>query len=286
LAVPIRDRLLLGAIAVSAILFSAMQSSVKELLDPSAVSRFATAMATPSKWQGKLAPDFEVSLLNGESFKLADHVGRDVIVLNFFATWCGPCREEVPELTRFYDDMHGKPVVILGIDAAEDREKVEALVRQLKIDYPVAIDRDVVQKAYGVLSFPKTVVIGPDGRIALYEEGGISNANVSLQPVVDEALAAIKSGRGIARDDFLRQIAEQKKSEDIPQSSSESGLTGRAQRIAAAMTCPCGCEHTVAECACNTAKRIKERLKGADFGERADAEIIRELNREFCEKES
>src|SRR6266568_670916 len=65
-------------------------------------------------WVGRMAPEFELKTTKGESFKLSENVGRRIVVLNFFATWCGPCKQEMPELVRYGDKHTDDPFLIIG----------------------------------------------------------------------------------------------------------------------------------------------------------------------------
>ncbi len=107
------------------------------------------------------------------------------------------------------------------------------------------------------------------------------NADVAFDALLSESLALIKSGNSIDKETYVAKLKEQqplgsKKEED------EYELTGRARTIAETMVCPCGCSDMVIDCGCNTADGIKERLRTTDHTGKTDAEIIRELNKEFC----
>lgn len=74
----------------------------KRDLDSDTIRQMASTLHSQRGWLGKIAPNSEVTLREGEHFELADYVGKKVIVINFFATWCAPCRKEMPEFDRFY----------------------------------------------------------------------------------------------------------------------------------------------------------------------------------------
>jgi thiol-disulfide isomerase/thioredoxin len=269
--------LLFGAIV-------AVHAAIKPGINPEDVEHMSESFAKPSVWHGRVAQDFDVELRNGSRFRLADHVGREVVVINFFATWCGPCRAEMPELQRYAERLaaDGKPFVLIGMDVQETPEQVDRFVRGLGLTFPVAIDGsgDIVSR-YGVTAFPTTIVVGADGRIKLYQAGAIDNANVAFDAVVEPEFAAIAAGRGTSRDAYLAELDEQ-----APPAADgrEDALQGRALSIAQAMPCPCGCDDRVIACSCQTAKGIKARLReGVDAG-RTDREVMEKLNEEFCMK--
>jgi thiol-disulfide isomerase/thioredoxin len=129
-----------------------------------------------AKVAGKAAPlDFTLKDMNGVDVKLAAFKGKP-IVLNFWATWCGPCRAEIPslvELQKQYGD-EGQDVVILGISVDDPVEKLKPYASQMKMNYPVLVGngRDDVQDAFGPLwGIPVTVFIDRDGRIAKKHSG-------------------------------------------------------------------------------------------------------------------
>ena len=244
----------------------------------------AEAFSQPRDWKGRVAPNFELTLLDGSVFRLEETVGEKVVVLNFFATWCKPCREEMPELQRYQQANHDKGVVVIGIDSEERHSLVKAFVDELRLNFPVGIDEtgDLFE-LYDVSSFPTTIVIGVDGRVKLRETSAIMNADVSLDPVVGPEAEALRAGRGIGKDAYLAALAAQQKAGKSGDSPTDVP-NERASRIAAAMPCPCGCSDKVAACTCQTAKGIKARLAQGGYEHRSDAEVMEELNKEFCMK--
>lgn len=259
----------------------AVHVAAKQRPDAADVARAASSFQQNARWQGKTAPAFEVERLDGTTFRLADHVGREAVILNFFATWCGPCKAEMPELDRLSREIAGRPVTILAVDAEEKRDLVEVFVRELGVTFPVAIDGSgAILKQFGVDSFPTTVFVAPDGAIRLYQVGPVLNADVAFGQLLRDAFAEIAAGKGVTREAFLaaqEKPAPGHQTSDVP-------LHGRAARIAADMPCPCGCDHKVSACTCSTARAIKQRLAHDTIGGVADDEVARALNRDFCMK--
>src|SRR5437762_1420042 len=128
--------------------------------------------AADAKASGKAAPlNFTLKDMNGVDVKLASFKGKP-IVLNFWATWCGPCRAEIPALVELQKQYagEGKDVVILGISVDDSIDKLKPYASQMKMNYPVLVgkDHEDVQDAFGPLwGIPVTVFVGRDGNIAL-----------------------------------------------------------------------------------------------------------------------
>ncbi len=245
----------------------------------------------PIEWQGRTAPDFEIEFVNGEAFKLSEQVGRRVIILNFFATWCGPCKAEMPELNKYYDTHQQEPFLLVGIDADESVETVRTFIDRYKVRFPVGIDRNGrIRKAYGVRSYPTTVFIGIDGRVQLYQIGQIANADIAFDGFLTIGLERLRAGKGISRETYLAQIKAQEESKPEEASGKEkkekSRLSAKALAITEAMDCPCGCADRVADCSCKTAKNIRKKLETEDLAGKSDEEVITALNKEFCVKGS
>jgi thiol-disulfide isomerase/thioredoxin len=132
--------------------------------------------AADAKAAGKPAPlDFTLKDMNGVDVKLASFKGKPIIV-NFWATWCGPCRAEIPSLVELQTQYgaEGKDVVILGISVDDPIEKLKPYAAKMKMNYPVLVGngRDDVQDAFGPLwGIPVTVFIDREGRIAKKHSG-------------------------------------------------------------------------------------------------------------------
>ena len=244
-------------------------------------------MANSTEWQGRIAPDFEVKTTRGERFQLSENIGKKIIVLNFFATWCGPCREEMPELNSYFNAHKAESFLLLGIDAEETQDRVDAFLADLKIDFPAGVDAGPIQKQYGVSSFPTTVLIGVDGKVQFYETGALANAEVAFDNLLSKNRQLMQSGHVISPEEYrleaqkqpalpVRQVAEKATVEE------DDKLGERGKRIVARMDCPCGCEKKVQPCTCSTSKNIKKALASEDFKDKPDDEIMKALNKRFC----
>ncbi len=122
---------------------------------------------------GAEAADFSLTTLDGKTIHLSDYKGRPV-VLNFWATWCPPCKEEMPLIER-YAQTYGDQLVVLGIDHAESQGVVQDYVDQMGIHFPILLDQDTqVSQRYFVHSFPATFFVDADGVVRAQHLGLLS----------------------------------------------------------------------------------------------------------------
>ncbi len=123
---------------------------------------------------GDPAPDFELLALSGETVRLSDYLGRPVI-LNFWATWCAPCRLEMPELQRAQAEFGDEGPLVLTINQEESAERVGEFLDEVGLTLPALLDSDAgVGKTYGAFFLPTTVIVDQDGRVAAIHRGMIS----------------------------------------------------------------------------------------------------------------
>ncbi len=124
------------------------------------------------KLVGRPAPDFTLSDLSGHTVRLANLKGR-VVFLNVWATWCQPCREEMPSMEALYQRMHGPDFEMVAASADEGgKGVVEEFVRQMQLTFPVLLDPEgQLATRYGVTGFPETFIIDRNGRVVAHELG-------------------------------------------------------------------------------------------------------------------
>jgi thiol-disulfide isomerase/thioredoxin len=271
------------AIVLTGVLMVALQVRAKSAPTRDEINGRARGFAGGEDWRGRVAPDFELTTLDGSTFRMSDVIGKKVVILNFFTTWCGPCRAEMPELAAFQRTHASEAVVLVGVDVREKDEVVKEYVRSLGLTFPIGVDgAGDIGDQYEVEAFPTTVVIGADGRVKQYETGAIANADVALGSVVDAQIADLRAGRGITTAAYKEAVAAEATRGD--RHNEDATLTGRAKQIADAMPCPCGCSDRVTSCGCNTSKGIKARLAKGGYDDKTDVEVMQELNKEFCMK--
>jgi len=113
-----------------------------------------------------VAPDFLLQDLNGQPLGLANYRGK-VVLLDFWATWCMPCRGEIPHFVEFQDKYRDQGFQVVGISMDDGPKPVREFYQEFKMNYPVALGNEKVAEAYGgVLGLPVTFLIGRDGRVA------------------------------------------------------------------------------------------------------------------------
>ena len=113
---------------------------------------------------GQPADDFELDSLAGSTLKLSQFRGGPVI-LNYWATWCEPCKAEMPLLQRRYE-KYSPHLVILGVDAGESPSQVSRFVDDLELTFPILLDYDyVVESSFRIMAYPATIFIDSDGII-------------------------------------------------------------------------------------------------------------------------
>ena len=131
-------------------------------------------------WSGGATPALELEDVEGKARRLADYRGS-IVLVNFWATWCGPCREEMPSMERLRAAMEGKPFVILAVNVGESARVARDFAERLSLGFPLLMDRDTrTAKTWRARILPASFVIGPDGviRYAHYGELDWSSADV------------------------------------------------------------------------------------------------------------
>src|SRR6266481_1720751 len=218
------------------------------------------------------APEFKLSGLDGKPVTLADSRGK-VILLNFWATWCGPCRAEIPDLVELQNKYKDR-LQILGLVVDEDdQDAIKDFVEKFGITYPVALATNDIRMQYGgIAALPTSFVLDAEGRIVQKHEGlrnpilyeteirsllGLSIGNVKVETFEDTGQIFLKNA----------ERASELPGVDL------SKLTPEQKTVAFhkfnAETCNCGCKFTLAQC------RIYDR--NCDASKPATAKIVAAL---------
>ena len=141
---------------------------------------------TQSPLVGKPAPDFDLKLLGGGKFRLSEHKGH-VVVLDFWATWCGPCVNAMPQVDKAVEELKDQQVELVAVNMQEDQKAIKGLLERLDLNPTVALDQDgKTAEKYSVTAIPQTVVIDADGNIA--------RLFVGTSPTFGEQLSASLKG--------------------------------------------------------------------------------------------
>lgn len=112
-----------------------------------------------------LAPGFELKDIDGNVHRLSDYRGK-VVIVNFWATWCPPCRFELPSMERLWQETKNKDVMMLAINLGEDEDTIFTFTSDYPVSFPLLMDSDSsVTKKYSVLGIPTSYVIDPKGKI-------------------------------------------------------------------------------------------------------------------------
>lgn len=117
------------------------------------------------------APDFALKSNSGENIRLSELRG-EVVLINFWATWCGPCRQEMPILSALHDKYKSMGFIVLGINVEEESAAARKLLKELPVSFPVLFDTDSsVSKQYRVAAMPSTVLIDRNGNMRYLHRG-------------------------------------------------------------------------------------------------------------------
>ena len=118
-------------------------------------------------------PPISLNDASGQRLSRDDYRNK-VTVINFWASWCRPCVEEIPSLNNLRQQMAGEPFELISINYAEETEQIQRFLQQVNVEFPVLLDTDGRESAkWQVLVFPSTFVIGPDGKIVYGLNGAI-----------------------------------------------------------------------------------------------------------------
>ena len=138
-------------------------------------------------WSGGATPPLELSDLQGGKHRLADYRGH-VVLVNFWATWCVPCREEMPSLERLRASLRGRRFTVLAVNLAEPESRIRKFLEAVPVGFPVLLDRDTqAARAWQAKLLPATYIVGPDGAIRYRHVGELDWS----KPEVRETILAL-----------------------------------------------------------------------------------------------
>lgn len=140
-------------------------------------------------------PDFTLTALDGSSVTLSALKGKPVVI-DFWATWCGPCRHAVPELVKLYREFNPKGVLFLGVALDDTPDSVARFQKDDSIPYPILLGTNDVAKAYQVAGIPMLVLLDKEGQIAYHEVGFEPDSGLRG---LERALNKVAGGKGRTR---------------------------------------------------------------------------------------
>jgi thiol-disulfide isomerase/thioredoxin len=220
------------------------------------------------------APDFKVAGLDGKTFSLSDYHGK-IVLLNFWATWCGPCRAEVPDLVELQKRYKDRLQVVGLVVDDDDQVAIKQFAAKYGINYPIAIASDEVRMQYGgVPALPTSFLVDAEGRVVQKHEGlrdpmlyeveirsllGLPIGNVRVETFEDTGQIFLKHADRASElpgVDLSKLTPEQK--------------TAALHKFNAEM-CTCGCEYTLAQCRvldrdCSVSKEATSKIVAALAG--------------------
>ena len=134
------------------------------------------------------APDFTLRTLEGKNLRLKEQRGQ-VVLVNFWATWCAPCRQEMPKLNALYEKYKGSGFVLLGVNVDDDARNAASVAAKLGVKFPVLFDTDKnVSKLYELNSMPSTVLIDRDGKVRYVHRGYLTGYEDTYDKQIRELL--------------------------------------------------------------------------------------------------
>lgn len=162
-------------------------------------SRTASAQSVKPTKDRKVAPDFVLKDASGKQVKLSDYRGK-AVVLDFWATWCGPCKVEIPWFVEFQRKYKDRGLVILGVASGDEGwDIVKPFATQMKINYPILLGNDATADLYGgIEALPTTFIIDRDGRVAKLHIGLASKEDFqnAIEKVLDAAPESQRTSAG------------------------------------------------------------------------------------------
>jgi len=199
------------------------------------------------------APAFQLNDLNGKPVSLAEAKGK-IVLLNFWATWCGPCRAEIPDLVDLQKRYADKFEIIALATDEDDPDEVRRFVLQSGINYRVAMSSDAVRRDYGgIAALPTSFVIDPEGRI-VQKHVGLNDPSIyelevraMLGQAVDAKVEYFEDNGQI----FLKNAERATELPGVDFSKLNANQRSLALRRMNAESCNCGCKLTLAQCRIN-----------------------------------
>lgn len=181
------------------------------------------AAPQPHALLGKPAPPIELDLLDGGKLDLASYKDKNVVILDFWATWCGPCVKAMPIIEKVAEKYKDQGVLLFAVNIQEGDDQIRAFLEEAKLDLAVALDREAtVARAYMANAIPQTVLVGKDGSVQVVKVGLSPN----LAEALSEDLEALLAGQNLAAETLAgakkKTVGNAKAEEDAKNADAES----------------------------------------------------------------
>jgi thiol-disulfide isomerase/thioredoxin len=201
----------------------------------------------------KPIPELTMTTLDGKTITSKDLAGK-VVIVNFWATWCAPCRAEIPDLVKLQTQYKDHLVIIGVLSEDEPGPNVSRFVADYKMNYPVVAETPALSAAFtGIFALPTTFMVGPDGKMMQKHIGQIRPAQIELEPRVLAKLP-VDAEVEFEPDDKEAVLASNARATEIP-GIDLSVLTAEQKTLALNRLndepCACGCGMTIAQCRIN-----------------------------------
>jgi peroxiredoxin len=171
----------------------------------------------PHPLLGQPAPPFTTTDLNGRPIELKQYLGKNVILLDFWATWCGPCVEAMPQVDAVAKQYANKGLVFFAVNSGEDVATVKSFLESKKMEVPVAMDeKNTVGPMYQVSGIPQTLLIGKDGKVQVVHVG----YSPKLAKLLTKEIESLLAGKDLASETLAKAEAEKQNGSDSQESSS------------------------------------------------------------------
>lgn len=159
---------------------------------------------------GKPAPSFDTTDLEGKAVSLKAHLGKKVILLDFWATWCGPCVQAMPQVDEAAKKFADKGLVFYAVNAGEEAAAIKEFLTNAKLEVPVVLDlSNEIGQAYKVEGIPQTLLIGKDGKVQVVHVG----FNGQLGKLLTKEIESLLAGKDLASETLAKAEESQKKHE-------------------------------------------------------------------------
>jgi thiol-disulfide isomerase/thioredoxin len=165
-----------------------LQPALEPLPEPEEGGSPGSSEGLESVLVGKPAPPIDLEMLDGKKFRLTDYKDK-ILIIDFWASWCGPCLQTMPQVDAVAREFTDRGVKLVGINLEEPPDRVKSALERLKLEMPVALDRNGrVAERYGATAIPQTVIIDGEGKVVRLFVGGSPRFDATLRQALRSVL--------------------------------------------------------------------------------------------------